>query len=88
MNTTKNTTRWIAGLAIAAGLGAAIAFGSAVASADPGTTSVGPIAEAPSNGTPDGQSERRRATFAGASVTEVKFDDMDANSKKPDSASK
>jgi hypothetical protein len=59
-----------------------------VASADPGTTSVGPIAEAPSNGTPDGQSERRRATFAGASVTEVKFDDMDANSKKPDSASK
>jgi hypothetical protein len=37
----------------------------------------------------DGHSERRRATFAGASVTEVKFDDMDANNnKKSYSASK
>lgn len=84
MNITKNTTRWIAGLAVAVGLGTAMSIGSAAASADPGTTSVGPTAEAPSHGTSDGQSERRRATFGGASITEVKLDDMDANSdKKP-----
>lgn len=79
MNTTKN---WIAAFVAAAGLGAAIVNASAVASADTGTTTAGPTAEASANG--DDQSKRRRATFGGASVTEVKFDDLDAGgSKKP-----
>lgn len=78
MNTAKN---WIAALAAAAALGAAIVNAGAVASADPATTTVGPTAEA-ANG--DHQSQRRRATFAGGSVTEVKFDDLDAGgNKKP-----
>lgn len=78
MNITKN---WIAAFVAAAGLGAAIVNASAVASADPATTSVGPTAEATHG---DHQSQRRRATFGPASVTEVKFDDLDASeSKKP-----
>lgn len=43
MNTTKN---WIAAFVAAAGLGAAIVNASAVASADPGNTSVSSTAEA------------------------------------------
>jgi hypothetical protein len=81
MNTTKN---WIAAFAAAAGLGVAIVNASAVASANPGATAVAPAGEAPSDGGSDGgyESSRRRATFAGASITEVKLDDLDAGNKK------
>jgi hypothetical protein len=80
MNTTTN---WIAAFVAAVGLGAAILNASAVASADPGTPTMGPTADA-SHGGPEGdyQSERRRATFAGASVTEVKLTDFDAGNNK------
>jgi hypothetical protein len=64
---------------MAAGPGTAIVAGSPVASADT------PTAEASTEGTTVGdQSKRRRATFAPASVTEVKFDDLNASgNKKP-----
>ena len=71
---------WFAALAAAAALGAAIVNAGAVASADPGTTTAGPTADASTHsGT---QSERRRATFEGGSVTEVKPKDLDANNNK------
>jgi hypothetical protein len=75
--------RWIAGFVMVAGLGAAIVTGGAVASADT-TTTVGPTAEGANHGTSDVdyQSARRRATFSGASVSEVKLDDLDANNNK------
>ena len=74
--------RWIAGFVMVAGLGAAIVTGGAVASAD--TTTAGPTAEGANHGTfdVDSQSARRRATFSGASVSEVKLDDLDANNNK------
>lgn len=82
MNTTRN---WIAAFAAAAGLGAAIVNASAVASADPGTPTASPTADVSHGGSDGGyQSSRRRATFAGGSVTEVKLDDLDAgNNIKP-----
>ena len=72
------------GLRHVAGLGTAIVTGGAVASADPGTTTVGPTAEGSTPGTSDGdsQSKRRRATFSGGIVTEVKLNDVDANNNK------
>ena len=76
MNITKN---WIAAFVATAGLGAAIVNASAVASADPGNTSVGPTAEVTHG---DHQSQRRRATFEGGSVTEVKPKDLDAGDEK------
>jgi hypothetical protein len=80
-----NTTPWIAGLVMAAGVGTAIVTGGAIASADTGTTTVGPTAEGSAPGTSDGdQSKRRRATFSGGIITEVKLDDVHANdNKKP-----
>ncbi|MFI5508805.1 hypothetical protein ACIA48_15130 [Mycobacterium sp. NPDC051804] len=77
----NNTRNLIAAFAAVAGLGAAIINAGAVASADTGTTTVGTTAEAPTHGASDGdaQSKRRRATFSGGSVTEVKLDDMDPN---------
>ena len=78
---TSTAARWIAGFVMVAGLGTAIVTGGAVASANPGTTNVGPTVEGAITGTSDGdyQSKRRRATFSGASVTEVKVDDLDGN---------
>ena len=78
MNTTRN---WIAAFAAVAGLVAAIINAGAVASGDTGTTTVGTTAEAPTHDATggDAQSKRRRATFSGGSVTEVKLDDLDAN---------
>lgn len=76
MNTARN---WIAAFAAAAALGAAIVNASAVATADPGTTTV----EVAHGGSAD-QSQRRRATFEGGSVTEVKPKDVDpSDQKKP-----
>ncbi len=81
---TSTPARWISGFVIVAGLGTAIVTGGAVASADPGTTTVGPTAEGSTPGTSDGdsQSKRRRATFSGGIVTEVKLNDVDANNNK------
>ena len=73
---------WVAAVAAAAGLGAAIVTASAVVSADPGTTTVGPTLEAPSHSDGDSQSQRRRATFSGGSITEVKPTDLDPNGAK------
>ena len=74
----------IAGAVMAAGLGTAVVTGSTIASADPWTTTIGPAAEVPTHGSTDGdhQSKRRRATFSGGLVTEVKLDDLDANDTK------
>ena len=79
---TTHFARWIAGYALMAGLGTTVITGAAVASADTGPTS-GPSMQAGAGGA-DGayQSARRRATFSGACVTEVKLDDLDANSNK------
>ena len=73
--------RWIAGFVIASALGTAVSTGTAVASADPNTTAVGESAEATPPSASDGDylSKRRRATFSGACVTEVKVADFDAN---------
>lgn len=69
-------SRCIAGFVMAAGVGTAIVTGGAVASADTGNTTVGPTAGGSTDNTSTGdQSKRRRATFTGACVTEVKLDD-------------
>lgn len=84
-HTTNSTTvaRWIAGFVMVAGLGTAIFAGGAVASADTGTTTVGPAAGASTPGVSDGnQAARRRMSFDGAHITEVKMADLDANSNK------
>ena len=85
-HTTNSSTaaRWIAGFVMMAGLGTVIVTGGAVASADTGTTTVGPTAEGSAHGTSDGgyQSARRRMNFSGAHITEVKLSDLDANNNK------
>lgn len=80
MTTHTTKTRWVAGFIMMAGLGAAVVTGGAVASADSGTTTVGPTSGESSDTV--AQKERRRATFSGACVTEVKLDDLDANNNK------
>jgi hypothetical protein len=70
----------------AAAIGAAVLLAPAVPVFAAPTTdfTVGPTAEASTQGTTDAdhQSARRRATFSGACVTEVKLDGLDANNNK------
>lgn len=74
--------RWIAGYALMAGLGTAVITGGAVASADTGSTS-GTAVEAGTTGTGgDHQVARRRVDLTEGYITEVKFDDLDANNNK------